>query len=406
MTGKYSNQMLDKYLDTCILQYENASKRFQSDCESLSISPAIKLIEEYDINNSNKNIELVRNFETSILAKIDLLPNYSYMLVTDSDCNILYQSSYSGRPELFSEIIGQVSTDTKEIPKAFRFWVTDDSISNGHVIVFCAPVVQEETFIGNIVIAMKEPVFSNYIGLEQENTDYVLIDKAGKMYGNEQRIENIGESNLRSFVTESTEKTYRHDDLMLGVCNQTMFRDTSMLLCVDVENYVRILDSSLLNSMVIGLVLALVIALISWFMLWENEKRHENEKNLIALRMQAEFKMLQQQINPHFMFNTLEIINLIASVNKIEEISSVTRALADILRFSLTRSQTVTVGEEITALNNYLLIQNMRFGDRVQLVTDFDEKLFEICTATTSGKFNFSWSLPQTQRWRNKDMPF
>lgn len=377
MTNQYSNQMLDKYLDTCILQYENACKRFQSDCESMSVSPAIQLIEEYDSTNTNKNMELISNFETSILPKIDLLPNYSYMLVTDNDGNLLYQSSYMGRTELFSKIIGRVSQDTKNESETFRFWVTEDTISNGHVIVFCAPVVKQNTNIGNIVFAMKEPILSNYIGLEQENVEYVLIDDTGEVYGNDKGIENIGESNLSSITTNSKEKKERYHDWMVGVCNQTVFENTSLLLCVDVENYVRIFDVSPMSSIVIALILAVVIALISWVMLLENEKRYEKEKKLIELRVEAEFKMLQQQINPHFMFNTLEIINLIASVNQIEEISSVTRALADILRFSLTRSQTVTVGEEITALNNYLLIQNMRFGDRVQLVTDFDEKLFE-----------------------------
>lgn len=374
--NNYGDRLLKQYLDTCVLRYKNASKTFQSDCESLSLSSAGELIHQYDINNPNKNVALIRDFETSILTKVDSLPNYSYMVVTDRNYSILYQSVYSGQTNLFSDLVSKAS-DWDTMQETSRFWVSDDPISNGQVIVYQAPVVDGGEFIGNILISMKEPVLGSYIGLEQKNTDYVLVNKEDEILGNEQRVDSIGESVFRDFKLGSKKGEYRYGNFLIAPCNQMIFDDTQILICVDAEDYIKILDSTLYDSMVLGLIFAIVLALISWMMMWESEKRHENEKKLIESCAEAEFKMLQQQINPHFMFNTLEVINLIASVNNLDDISSITKALAEILRFSLKHSQTVTVGEEIAALKNYLLIQNIRFGDRVRIVTDLDESLFE-----------------------------
>lgn len=406
-------RLMKQYLDACVLQYENASRRFQNDCESLSLSSAKELISEYEINNPYKNMELARNFETNILTKIDTLPNYSYVLVTDDDANILYQSVYSGRPELFSDFMGEVFSDSETSSNTSVFYVMEDAISNEEIIVYRTPVVHDRETIGSILIVMQEPVLNNY-AMKQEHTEYLLINKSDGAWSKSQRVNNTDKS----------------EEYLIARCNQSVFENTDMYVRANVEAYIRILDSTLLDSIVIGLILAIVIVFISWLMMrvimrpivemakgfsnatnysekleintgvteindlivvyntmverqtelsQENERRHENEKTLIALRAQAEFKMLQQQINPHFMFNTLEVINLLASGNGLDEICNVAKALAEILRFSLKHEQTVTVGEEIAALQKYVLIQNIRFGDRIRFETVFNESLFE-CT--------------------------
>lgn len=409
----FGERLMKQYLDACVLQYENASRRFQDDCESLSLSSAKELISEYEVNNTYKNMELARDFETNILTKIDTLPNYAYVLVADDDANILYQSVYSGRAELFSDFTRDLFSDSETAPKDPAFQVTKDAISGEEIIVYCTPVTDDKKTIGSILIVMKEPVLSHYV-TKQEHTEYLFIDKSDEILGKDQHVGNKDKSS----------------GYLITRCNQTVFADTDMYVRANVEAYVRILDSTLLDSIVIGLILVIVIVFISWLMMrvimrpvaemakgfsnatnysekleintgvteindliavynamaerqtelsQENERRHENEKTLIALRAQAEFKMLQQQINPHFMFNTLEVINLLASGNGLDEICNVAKALAEILRFSLKHEQTVTVGEEIAALKKYVLIQNIRFGDRIHFETVFNESLFE-CT--------------------------
>ena len=426
--NEQGNRLLKQSLDIYISCYEDAVQRFRSDCEQLSTDFAIKFIQQYKINNPSQNTELIQKFEKDVMTKVSAIPTYSYVLVTDRNYHILHQSVYSGRTELFLGFVNKVAEHAKMSPGEKQFWMVEDSVSEKNVLVFYAPVMQDGEFIGSMMIALDEQTINTYIQAPQGQPGYMLVEEDGEILGNEQYVNAIGTAELRSLAGGESDGAYRYKDFLIAPCTQTIFKDSCMLVGVNAEEYVRVLDSILLDSVIIGLILALVIVLISLFMMHlmltpivgmtkgfstagdvpqkleintgvteinelilvynnmvkrqeqlieDNERRHENEKNLIALRSQAEFKMLQQQINPHFMFNTLEVINMLASVNHLDNISDVAKALAEILRFSLTSTQTVTVGEEIAALQNYLLIQNIRFGDRIQFITNFDESLVE-----------------------------
>lgn len=82
----------------------------------------------------------------------------------------------------------------------------------------------------------------------------------------------------------------------------------------------------------------------------------------------AQLRALQAQINPHFMYNTLQVIGGMALEKEAPEIYSITIALSDILRYSLNFSQKmVSLEEETEYLKSYIMIQNERFGGRIQL---------------------------------------
>lgn len=91
---------------------------------------------------------------------------------------------------------------------------------------------------------------------------------------------------------------------------------------------------------------------------------------------EAEFKMLASQINPHFLYNTLETIRMKAHCNKQSEIAETVKILAKILRKNLEiKDKVVTLESEITLLENYLKIQKFRFGDRLNYtITKDDDK--------------------------------
>lgn len=90
------------------------------------------------------------------------------------------------------------------------------------------------------------------------------------------------------------------------------------------------------------------------------------------LQKEAEIKALQSQINPHFLYNTLAVIDSIASVKKEQEISSITQMLADIFRYSTSGNEQATVDEELNQLQRYLNIQKFRYGEdlRWQFIVD------------------------------------
>ncbi|MFC4597578.1 cache domain-containing sensor histidine kinase [Cohnella hongkongensis] len=96
----------------------------------------------------------------------------------------------------------------------------------------------------------------------------------------------------------------------------------------------------------------------------------ENYANQLLIK-ETEFKALQAQINPHFLYNTLESINWIAKVNKQTQISSMVESLAFLLRNSISmKEEILTLGEELEVVESYVTIQKYRFEDRLLFELD------------------------------------
>lgn len=103
-------------------------------------------------------------------------------------------------------------------------------------------------------------------------------------------------------------------------------------------------------------------------------KEYQSEIN----KKEAQLRALQAQINPHFMYNTLQVMGGMALKKNANEIYSVTLALSDIMRYSLNYAkEVVKLREEITYLNSYLSIQNERFANRIQFHTNISESAMD-----------------------------
>lgn len=90
----------------------------------------------------------------------------------------------------------------------------------------------------------------------------------------------------------------------------------------------------------------------------------------------AQLRALQAQINPHFMYNTLQIIGGMALKKNAPEIYTIIVALSDIMRYSLSfGKEMVQLSEELRYLDSYLSIQHQRFGERLQITRMIDSKL-------------------------------
>lgn len=104
------------------------------------------------------------------------------------------------------------------------------------------------------------------------------------------------------------------------------------------------------------------------------EKLHA--ERLKREQREAEFKMLTSQINPHFLYNTLEIIRMKAHMNQQYEIEELVKMLAKILRKNIQAgNQEVSIQTEIELVSCYLRIQQYRFGERIQYQIDVDPEL-------------------------------
>lgn len=93
----------------------------------------------------------------------------------------------------------------------------------------------------------------------------------------------------------------------------------------------------------------------------------------------AEMKSLQEQIKPHFLYNTLDTISWMARDYDAEDIVRLVDALTNMFRIGLSHGKDIiTVKEEITHVSNYLYIQKIRYKDKLNYVIHVDESLYAI----------------------------
>jgi len=96
------------------------------------------------------------------------------------------------------------------------------------------------------------------------------------------------------------------------------------------------------------------------------------EANQLSNR-QAQYLALQNQINPHFLYNTLEAIRGEALSEGMENIANITEAMATFFRYTISNMDNlVSLEEELSNAENYFAIQNYRFGDRIGMQVDIE----------------------------------
>lgn len=99
-------------------------------------------------------------------------------------------------------------------------------------------------------------------------------------------------------------------------------------------------------------------------------------------RKQAEFLALQNQINPHFLYNALEAIRGDAIVEGMKKIADTTRALAIFFRYTITEVENlVRLEDEIDNAENYFIIQKYRFGDKLNMFMEIPDGNYELLQA-------------------------
>lgn len=92
----------------------------------------------------------------------------------------------------------------------------------------------------------------------------------------------------------------------------------------------------------------------------------------------AEYRALQAQINPHFLYNTLNSIRWMAIIHKSDHIKNMVDALARLLKYSTPRNgSAVTVKGELTSIKDYLYIQQLAYGNKFAVEWDIDEALLD-----------------------------
>lgn len=105
-------------------------------------------------------------------------------------------------------------------------------------------------------------------------------------------------------------------------------------------------------------------------------KRTIDEQNMLR---KAELNMLQAQIKPHFLYNTLDSISSLAMSGLNDQVCDMLEALGNYYRLSVSKGrEVITVGEEIEMVRNYLHIQKVRYRDLFEVEYDIDEHCLQV----------------------------
>ena len=92
----------------------------------------------------------------------------------------------------------------------------------------------------------------------------------------------------------------------------------------------------------------------------------------------SEFRALQAQINPHFLYNTLDMINWMAQSGETTQVSEAVKLLSRFYRITLSRgSSIITVREELEHVTLYVQLQNMRFNDKLHFFVDVPDEMLD-----------------------------
>lgn len=102
------------------------------------------------------------------------------------------------------------------------------------------------------------------------------------------------------------------------------------------------------------------------------EEEIKNERNRVLLK-EAELFALQSQMNPHFIFNTLNIIVKVAYTEDADKTAALIGSMSKMLRYSLgSIKKATTLEKELASLEEYMFIQKTRFGDRLEYIKDIE----------------------------------
>ncbi|MCX7874775.1 MAG: histidine kinase [Melioribacteraceae bacterium] len=179
-------------------------------------------------------------------------------------------------------------------------------------------------------------------------------------------------------------ETYKTPKLILNhfvasILTSTIWITTGSLISLNIlsddPNYVLFINSSYIWRFLIGILFYIVLISIDYLIIYYNNFQEKvlKESELKSLVKEAELNALKYQINPHFIFNSLNSISSLTISNP-QLAQEMTIKLSTFLRNTLSRndSQKSKLIDEINAAKLYLEIEKIRFDDKFELIEEID----------------------------------
>lgn len=102
----------------------------------------------------------------------------------------------------------------------------------------------------------------------------------------------------------------------------------------------------------------------------------ERQKEAAEQLKSSEFNALQAQINPHFLYNTLDMINWLALSNKNDSVTDAVQSLSKFYKLTLSKKNTIdTIENELLHVSLYVKLQNMRFDNKIDFIVDVPDNI-------------------------------
>jgi len=139
--------------------------------------------------------------------------------------------------------------------------------------------------------------------------------------------------------------------------------------------------NSLLNGFILGFLVYFIWSILYFVYLFFYRARRVEFKNLQiqALQNEVELRNLRSQMNPHFMFNSMNSIRALIDEDPAKSKKAITQ-LSNILRNSLinTKSNEISLKEELSVVDDYLSLEKIRYEERLEVIKNIDENCLEL----------------------------
>lgn len=355
-----------------------------------------------------------RNFDQVIANNIQKLSEFNYYLITDNEFRILYQANQSSGFSEYSAVLKAIRKKTEFNPNDLSIITIKETASATDSLILTSRIRTAAGEASGYVFMFVNPNLFNGINMESIS-EFIIKNSEGETIAQSpSNYEDFTLGSGKGIITKTnipydgwTLYTYVAKEMFLLESNrlfQTIFIYT-LSICLlavifawmfsfyfvspleNIQEYMNngseinaeyLEDSSSMDE--IGQVITAYNKMIRQINILMKEKifYETREQELRALKTRAELEALQRHINPHFLYNTLELVNLQSLKSGDYKISDIIVALTKIFRYSTgSLDARVTLENELEHVRNYMMIQGYRFEGKY----DFE---FDIAPETLS----------------------
>lgn len=272
------------------------------------------------------------------------------------------EAMHNAMPTLTSARMQKFSMDKDLWVISLSQEIVDATGANIGVAVIDVPYTALETYLMDLHLGE-----DGFVYILNANQD-VVFHQDQRYYEDEER---------RKALVELMENTSNYQTKTEILINQYKMANTDWtLVAVSSLDALLVLRRQVLETVVIGISIIFVVVIVTSMILKGLTKEIQQREQEIY---QHEMRAMYSQINPHFLYNTLDAIVWMAEFNKKEDVIAITKSLARFFRLSLNQGKAVTtLRDEIEHVQQYLYIQKQRYQDKLEYSVHADEEALDV----------------------------